>query len=424
MDNLALIDSFAEFKEEKNIDRITLMAILEEALKTVLRKKYGSDDNFDIIVNPDKGDLEIWHNREVVADGEVEDESAEISLSDARQIEEDFEVGEEVSEPVLISDLGRRAVLTLRQTLMGKIAEHDNANLYEKFKDLEGELVNGEVHHIRRSHVIVVDDEQNEMVLPKDQQIPADFYRKGENIRAVVHEVNLRGSKPQIVLSRTSPVFLERLFEQEIPEIYDGLITIKKVVRLPGEKSKVAVESYDDRIDPVGACVGMRGSRIHTIVRELKNENIDVINYTTNEQLMVQRALSPAHISRMEINEEDNHISVFVTADEVSKAIGKGGYNVRLASKLLGREIDIFRDAAHEEDVELREFSDVFDDWVINAFVKIGLDTAKAILEQDVADLVSRTDLEEETVLAVVKILRAELDEEEYENNDIKSEEE
>ncbi|MXV37449.1 transcription termination/antitermination protein NusA [Flavobacteriaceae bacterium Ap0902] len=423
MDNLALIDSFAEFKDEKNIDRITLMAILEEALKTVLRKKYGSDDNFDIIVNPDKGDLEIWHNREIVEDGEVEDESAEISLSDARKIEEDFEVGEEVSEPVLISDLGRRAVLTLRQTLMGKIAEHDNANLYEKFKDMEGELVNGEVHHIRRSHVIVVDDEQNEMVLPKEQQIPADFYRKGETIRAVVHEVNLRGTKPQIILSRTSPVFLERLFEQEIPEIFDGLITIKKIVRIPGEKAKVAVESYDDRIDPVGACVGMRGSRIHTIVRELKNENIDVINYTANEQLMVQRALSPAHISRMEIDEEGKQISVFVSSDEVSKAIGKGGYNVRLASKLLGKEIDIFRDVAHEEDVELKEFSDVFDDWVISAFIKIGLDTAKAIIDQDISDLVSRTDLEEETVLAVVKILKAELDDED-DNKESSNEEE
>lgn len=408
MDNQALIESFAEFKEEKNIDRITLMAILEEALKTVLRKKYGSEDHFDIIVNPDKGDLEIWHNRTVVEDGEVEDESAEIALTEARNIEEDFEVGEEVSEPVLISDLGRRAVLALRQTLMGKIMEHDNANIYEKFKDMEGEIVSGEVHHIRRGHVIVIDDEQNEMVLIKEQQIPSDFYRKGETIRAVVHEVSLRGSKPQIMLSRTSPVFLEKLFEHEIPEIFDGLITIKNVVRIPGEKAKVAVESYDDRIDPVGACVGMKGSRIHSIVRELRNENIDVINFTNNEHLMVQRALSPAQISRLEIDEQEKHIAVFVKPEEVSRAIGKGGYNVRLASQLLGKEIDVFRDIPQDEDVELIEFSDEIDEWVIQSFRKIGLDTAKSVLEQDVDDLISRTDLEEETILDVIQILKDE----------------
>lgn len=416
MDNLALIESFAEFKDEKNIDRITLMAILEEALKTVLRKKYGSEDHFDIIVNPDKGDLEIWHNRVVVEDDQVEDETAEISLTEARKIEADFEVGEDVSESVLISDLGRRAVLALRQTLVGKIMEHDNANIYEKFKDMVGEIVSGEVHHIRRGHVIVVDDEQNEMVLTKDQQIPSDFYRKGETIKAVISEVNLRGSKPQIMLSRTSPMFLEKLFEQEIPEIFDGLITIKKVVRIPGEKAKVTVESYDDRVDPVGACVGMKGSRIHSIVRELRNENIDVINYTTNEQLMAQRALSPAQISRMEIDEEENHIAVFVKPEEVSRAIGKGGYNVRLASQLLGKEIDIFRDIPQDEDVELVEFSDEIDEWVINAFKKIGLDTAKAVLEQDVNDLINRTDLEEETILDVIQILKAEFKEESTES--------
>lgn len=408
MDNQALIESFAEFKEEKNIDRITLMAILEEAIKTVLRRKYGSDDHFDIIVNPDKGDLEIWHNRTVVEDEMVEDENAEISLSAARKIEPDFEVGEEVSETVLIKDLGRRAVLALRQTLVGKIMEHDNANIYEKFKDLTGEILSGEVHHIRKSHVIVIDDDQNEMVLPKEQQIPSDFYRKGETLRAVVHEVNLRGNKPQIILSRTSPMFLEKLFEQEIPEIFDGLITIKKVVRIPGEKAKVAVESYDDRVDPVGACVGMKGSRIHSIVRELRNENIDVINHTNNEQLLVQRALSPAHINRMEIDEEENHIAVFVRPEEVSKAIGKAGYNVRLASKLIGKEIDIFRDVPQDEDVELTEFDDAIEDWVIEAFKKIGLDTAKSVLEQDVDDLVKRTDLEEETVVAVIEILKNE----------------
>lgn len=408
MDNQALIESFAEFKEEKNIDRITLMAILEEAIKTVLRRKYGSDDHFDIIVNPDKGDLEIWHNRTVVEDEMVEDENAEISLSAARKIEPDFEVGEEVSETVLIKDLGRRAVLALRQTLVGKIMEHDNANVYEKFKDLTGEILSGEVHHIRKSHVIVIDDDQNEMVLPKEQQIPSDFYRKGETLRAVVHEVNLRGNKPQIILSRTSPMFLEKLFEQEIPEIFDGLITIKKVVRIPGEKAKVAVESYDDRVDPVGACVGMKGSRIHSIVRELRNENIDVINYTNNEELLIQRALSPAHISRMEIDENENHVVVFVRPEEVSKAIGKAGFNVRLASKLIGKEIDIFRDVPQDEDVELTEFDDAIEDWVIEAFKKIGLDTAKSVLEQDVDDLVKRTDLEEETVVAVIEILKNE----------------
>ena len=408
MDNHALIESFIEFKDEKNIDRITLMAILEEALKTVLRKKYGSEDHFDIIVNPDKGDLEIWHNRIVVEDDELEDESAEISLTDARKIEEDFEVGEEVSEPVLIKDLGRRAVLALRQTLVGKIMEHDNANIYEKFKDMEGEIVSGEVHHIRRAHVIVIDDDQNEMVLTKDQQIPSDFFRKGDTIRAVVNEVVLKGSKPQIMLSRTSPVFLEKLFESEIPEIFDGLITIKKVVRIPGEKAKVAVESYDDRIDPVGACVGMKGSRIHSIVRELRNENIDVINYTANEHLMIQRALSPAHISRLEIDQEENHIAVFVKPDEVSRAIGKGGYNVRLASQMLGKEIDIFRDIAEDEDVMLTEFDDEIDNWVIDTFKKIGLDTAKAVLEQDIDELNNRTDLEEETILDVLSILKRE----------------
>ncbi|MBV7441248.1 transcription termination factor NusA [Weeksellaceae bacterium TAE3-ERU29] len=408
MDNQALIESFAEFKDEKNIDRITLMAILEDSLKVVLRRKYGSDDNFDIIVNPDKGDLEIWHNRVVVEDDELEDDSAEISLTDARKIEEDFEVGEEVSEEVKIADLGRRAVLSLSQHLKSKIAEHDNANIYEKFKELEGEIVNGEVHHIRKSHVIIIDDDQNEMVLPKEQQIPSDFFRKGETIRGVVHEVVLKGNKPQIIVSRTSPAFMERLFEQEIPEIFDGLITIKKVARIPGEKAKVAVESYDDRIDPVGACVGMRGSRIHTIVRELRNENIDVINYTSNLELYVQRALAPAKINRVEIDSEKNHVSVFVDADEVSKAIGSRGSNVRLATKLVDMEIDIFRDIPQDEDIELNEFDDEIEEFVINEFKKIGLDTAKSILEQDVQDLIERVDLEEETILNVIEVLKEE----------------
>jgi len=410
MDNLALIESFGDFKDDKNIDRITLMAILEETLKTVLKKKYGTDDNFDIIVNPDKGDLEIWHNRIVVEDGFSEDDATDIELSEARKIEPDFEVGEEVSEKIPIEALGRRAILTLRQTLVSKVMEHDNSNLYEKFKGLIGEVVSGEIHYVRHKQVIIMDDEQNEMILPKENQIPSDFFRKGDTLRAVVDDVKLRGAKPQIILSRTSPKFLEKLFEQEIPEILDGLITIKSVVRMPGDKAKVAVESYDDRIDPVGACVGMKGSRIHSIVRELRNENIDVINYTNNLSLYIQRALSPAKISNIEINEEKNKALVHVNAEEVSKAIGKGGYNVRLASKLVGMEIDIFREGAQDEDVELREFSDEIDSWVIDAFSAIGLDTAKSILEQDVDDLIKRTDLEEETILDVIRILKEEFE--------------
>ena len=410
MDNIALIESFGDFKDEKNIDRITLMAILEESLQAVLRRKYGSDDNFDIIVNPDKGDLEIWHNRIVVEDGMVEDDSAEIALSEARKIEPDFEVGEEVSESVAIEDLGRRAILALRQNLVAKVMEHDNANLYQRFKEMEGEIVTGEVHHIRKSHVIVMDDDQNEMILPRENQIPSDFFRKGESVRAVVDEVKLKGIKPQIILSRTSNKFLERLFEQEIPEIFDGIITIKGVARIPGEKAKVAVESYDDRIDPVGACVGMRGSRIHSIVRELKNENIDVINYTNNLHLYITRALSPAKINRMEIDEEEGKVAVYVRPEEVSKAIGRGGHNVRLAGKLLNMEIDIFRDIPQDEDVELAEFHDEIDEWVIQAFQKIGLDTARSVLEQDFDDLVLRTDLEEETIMDVIRILKEELE--------------
>lgn len=410
MDSTALIESFSDFKDEKNIDRITLMAILKESLQSVLRRKYGSDENFNIIVNPDKGDLEIWHNRTVVEDGMVEDESAEIELTAARKIEDDYEVGEDVSELVALEDLGRRAILSLRQNLVAKVMEHDNANLYERFKDMEGEIVSGEVHHIRQKHIIVMDDDQNEMILPKENQIPSDFFHKGESIRAVVDEVRLKGMKPQIILSRTSPKFLEKLFEQEIPEIFDGLITIKGAVRIPGEKAKVAVESYDDRIDPVGACVGMKGSRIHSIVRELKNENIDVINFTNNLQLYVTRALSPAKISRMEIDEDEHRITVYVKPDEVSKAIGKGGHNVRLAGRLVGMEIDIFRDIPQDEDVELSEFSDEIDQWVIETFQKIGLDTARSVLEVEMEDLIKRTDLEEETIEEVIQILKKELE--------------
>ncbi len=409
MENIALIESFSEFKDDKLIDRVTLMAILEDVFRSALKKKYGEDDNFDIIVNPDKGDLEIWRNRIVVADGEVEDPNQEISLAQARKIEPDFEVGEDVSEEVKLMDLGRRSILALRQNLIAKIHEHDNTNIYKQFKELEGEIYTAEVHHIRHRAIILLDDEGNEIILPKDRQIPSDFFRKGENVRGIIESVELKGSKPQIIMSRTAPVFLEKLFEQEIPEVFDGLITVKKVVRIPGEKAKVAVDSYDDRIDPVGACVGMKGSRIHSIVRELGNENIDVINYTSNDQLFITRALSPAKIVSIKLNEETKHAEVILKPEEVSKAIGRGGHNIRLAGQLTGYEIDVFRDGG-EEDVELTEFSDEIEDWVIAEFAKIGLDTAKSILEQDVNDLVRRTDLEEETVLQVIQVLRNEFE--------------
>ena len=410
MENIALIESFSEFKDDKLIDRVTLMAILEEVFRNALKKKYGEDDNFDIIVNPDKGDLEIWRNRVVVADGEVEDPNQEISLSEARKIEPDFEVGEDVSEEVKLIDLGRRAILALRQNLISKIHEHDNTNIYKNFKELEGEIYTAEVHHIRHRAIILLDDEGNEIVLPKDRQIPSDFFRKGENVRGIIESVELKGNKPTIIMSRTAPGFLEKLFEQEIPEVFDGLITIKKVVRVPGEKAKVAVDSYDDRIDPVGACVGMKGSRIHSIVRELGNENIDVINYTNNEQLFITRALSPAKITSIKMDEENKTAEVMLRPEEVSKAIGRGGHNIRLAGQLTGYEIDVFREGV-EEDVELREFADEIEDWVIQEFAKIGLDTAKSILEQDVNDLVRRTDLEEETIRAVIQVLREEFEE-------------
>lgn len=410
MENIALIESFSEFKDDKLIDRVTLMAILEDVFRSALKKKYGEDDNFDIIVNPDKGDLEIWRNRVVVADGEVEDPNQEISLSEARKIEPDFEVGEDVSEEVKLIDLGRRSILALRQNLIAKIHEHDNTNIYKHFKDLEGEIYTAEVHHIRHRAIILLDDDGNEIILPKERQIPSDFFRKGENVRGIIESVELKGSKPQIIMSRTSPVFLEKLFEQEIPEVFDGLITVKKVVRIPGEKAKVAVDSYDDRIDPVGACVGMKGSRIHSIVRELGNENIDVINYTSNDQLFITRALSPAKITSIKLDEENKRAEVMLRPEEVSKAIGRGGHNIRLAGQLTGYEIDVFRDGG-EEDVELREFADEIEDWVIAEFAKIGLDTAKSILEQDVDDLVRRTDLEEETIREVIQVLRDEFEE-------------
>ncbi|MFV0566644.1 MAG: transcription termination factor NusA [Flavobacteriaceae bacterium] len=410
MENIALIESFSEFKDDKSIDRVTLMAILEDVFRSALKKKYGDDDNFDIIVNPDKGDLEIWRNRIVVADDEVEDPNQEISLTEARKIEPDFEVGEDVSEEVKLIDLGRRAILALRQNLIAKIHEHDNTIIYKQFKDLIGEIYTAEVHHIRHKAVILLDDEGNEIVLPKDKQIPSDFFRKGDNVRGVVDSVDLKGTKPTIILSRTSPVFLEKLFEQEIPEVFDGLITVKNVVRIPGEKAKVAVDSYDDRIDPVGACVGMKGSRIHGIVRELGNENIDVINYTNNTQLFITRALSPARVTSVKLDEENKRAEVILKPEEVSKAIGRGGHNIRLAGQLTGYEIDVFREGA-EEDVELSEFSDEIDGWIIDELSKVGLDTAKSVLERDVDDLVKRTDLEEETIKEVIRILREEFEE-------------
>ena len=409
MENLALIESFSEFKDDKFIDRVTLMAILEEVFRAALKRKFGSDDNFDIIINPDKGDLEIWRNRVVVPDGEVEEPNEEIELSAARKIEPDFEIGEDVSEEVKLIDLGRRAILALRQNLIAKIHEHDNTTIYKQFKDLEGEIYTAEVHHIRHKAIILLDDEGNEILLPKEKQIPSDFFRKGDNVRGIIESVELRGNKPLIIMSRTSPVFLEQLFHQEIPEVFDGLITIKKAVRIPGEKAKVAVDSYDDRIDPVGACVGMKGSRIHGIVRELGNENIDVINWTNNPQLMVTRALSPARVTQVKLDDENMTAQVYLKPEEVSKAIGRGGHNIRLAGQLTGYEIDVYREGV-EEDVELTEFSDEIDEWVIQEFRKIGLDTARAVLEQDVQDLMKRTDLEEETILDVVRILKEEFE--------------
>ncbi len=410
MENIALIDSFSEFKDDKLIDRVTLMAILEDVLRNALKKKYGDDDNFDIIINPDKGDLEIWRNRIVVADGEVEEPNQEIELSEARKIEPDFEVGEDVAEAVKLIDLGRRSILALRQNLISKIHEHDNTNIYKQFKDLIGEIYTAEVHHIRHRAIILLDDDGNEIIMPKEKQIPSDFFRKGENVRGIIESVELKGNKPTIIMSRTAPVFLEKLFEQEIPEVFDGLITIKHVVRIPGEKAKVAVDSYDDRIDPVGACVGMKGSRIHSIVRELGNENIDVINYTSNLQLFITRALSPARVTSVKLNEETKRAEVLLKPEEVSKAIGRGGHNIRLAGQLTGYEIDVFREGA-EEDVELSEFSDEIEAWVIAEFSKAGLDTAKSILEKDVEDLVKRTDLEEETIIDVLRILKEEFEE-------------
>jgi len=408
---LNLLESFAEFKEFKNVDKETLMAILEEVFRNMIIKKYGSDENFDIIINPEKGDLEIWRNREIVEDGEVEDENVEVSLSEALKVEDDFEVGEELSEEIKLESFGRRNVLSLRQNLAGRILDMEKDALYAKYKERVGEVVTAEVYQIWKREMLLVDDEDNEVVMPREHQIPGDFFKKGDTVKAVVAAVELRNNTPRIILSRTAPEFLERLFEMEVPEIYDGLITIKKIVRAPGERAKVAVESYDDRVDPVGACVGMKGSRIHSIVRELRNENIDVINFTENEELLVQRALSPAKVTSMALHSETGKAEVYLKPDQVSLAIGKGGNNIKLAGLLTGYDIDVYReDDEVSEDVELKEFADEIDEWILAEFTKIGCDTARSVLNLEEEDLVKRTDLEAETIREVISILKAELD--------------
>lgn len=412
MDNLNLIETFAEFKELKSIDRPTMMSVLEDVFRNMLIKMYGSDDNYDIIINIDKGDFEIWRNREVVENGEVEDPNRQISLTEAKKIDDDYEVGEEVTDEVKLQHFGRRAILALRQNLTSRILELEKNNLYSKYRDRIGDIITGEVYQVWKKEILVLDDEGNELLLPKTEQIPTDFFRKGDSIRAVVIKVEMKNNTPVIVLSRTSPVFLERLFELEVPEIFDGLITIKKIVRIPGERAKVAVESYDERIDPVGACVGMKGSRIHGIVRELRNENIDVINFTNNIQLFITRALSPAKITAIKLDETNKRAEVYLMPNEVSLAIGKSGYNIKLASQLTGYEIDVFRENANEdeEDVNLDEFSDEIDAWIIDTLKGIGCDTAKSVIEIPFSELVRRTDLEEETIKEVVRILKAEFE--------------
>ena len=415
-EHVNLIDTFAEFKESKSIDRETLMHILDDVFRAALLKKYGPDAQFDIIVNVDRGDLEIQHTREIVEDGAVEDEGNQIALSDAIKIEPDFEIGEEVVENIHLTDFARREILAIRQNLSSKIMEYEKDVIYKKYEHRIGELITGEVNQVWRKEILVLDEDHVELVLPKSEQIPADKYKKGDSLTAVVLRVEVQSSTPRIIISRTSPVFLERLMETEIPEIYDGLITIRNVVRAPGERAKVLVESGDDRIDPVGACVGMKGSRIHSIVRELRNENIDIINYTSNKELLIKRALSPAEISSIVLDDENKMANVYMKADQVSYAIGKGGYNIKLASKISGYEIDVFRDDVdQEEDVPLTEFADEFDQWVIDAFINIGCDTAKSVLALDRDELIKRTDLEEETVDAMIAAVKEEL--EEYEGD-------
>ena len=411
MNAIELIDSFSEFKEIKNIDRVTMMRIVEDVFRSTLKRKYGSDENVDVIINPDKGDLEIWLSREIVKDEDFEDEGTQIKYSEALKIEPDFEIGEEVSQEIKVEDFGRRSILSLRQNLAAKVMELEKDSIYQKYKERVGDIINGEVYQIWKREILILDDDGNELILPKSEQIPSDYFRKGDTTRAVVAKVDLRNNNPVVILSRTAPEFLARLFEQEVPEVFDGLITIKKIVRNPGERAKVAVESYDDRIDPVGACVGMNGSRIHGIVRELRNENIDVIPWTSNMQLLIQRSLNPAKITNMSINEEESRVEVFLKPDEVSKAIGKGGHNIKLASKLTGYEIDVYREGAEDiDDVDLDEFADEIESWIIDELKAIGCDSAKSVLEIGKEDLVKRTDLEEETIDEIVKILTSEFD--------------
>jgi transcription termination/antitermination protein NusA len=409
---LGLVESFAEFKEFKNIDRATMMAVMEDVFRSMLRKKYGDDSNFDIIINTDQGDLEIYRNRKIVDMDEVEDQNHDINIEDALKLEDDYEIGEDAIEEIKLLDFGRRAILAARQTLLSRILELEKDELFKKYKDRVGEIVTGEVYQIWKRELMVLDDEGNELILPKTEMIGRDFFKKGDSVRAVVLRVEMQNNNPRIILSRTAPIFLERLFELEVPEILDGLITIKNVVREPGERAKVAVESYDDRIDPVGACVGMKGSRIHGIVRELRNENIDVINFTTNTQLYIQRALSPAKVSNTSLDEDEKRADVYLPSDQVSLAIGKGGFNIKLAGRLVGYNIDVYREniEADDVDVDLDEFTDEIDEWIIDELKAIGLDTAKSVLDMDVDDLVRRTELEVETIAEIKKIFEAEFE--------------
>ena len=410
MDNLNLISNFAEFKELKNIDKSTMIGVLEDVFRHTLQKQYETDENFDVIINPEKGDLEIWRTRTVVEDGEVENPQAQIAISEMKTLDDSYEVGDEYTDEIKLESFGRRAVLSLRQNLASRILDLEKASLYEKYSEKVGEIVTGEVYQVWKKEVLILDDDENELILPKPEQIPNDFYRKGDTIKAIVKSVEMNNNQPRIILSRTAPQFLERLFEQEVPEIFDGLITIKKIVRIPGERAKVAVESYDERIDPVGACVGMKGSRIYGIVKELRNENIDVVNFTTNPQLMIQRALNPAKISSITIDEEKQTASVYLKPDQVSLAIGKGGLNIRLSKMLTGYDIDVYREV-EEEDVALTEFADEIDGWVIDALKAAGCDTAKSVLELSVEEIAARADLELEQAQKVVEVLKAEFEE-------------
>ena len=409
MDNLNLISNFAEFKELKNIDKSTMIGVLEDVFRHALQKQYDTDENFDVIINPEKGDLEIWRNRTIVADGEVENPNMQISVSEAKQIDPTYEVGDEYADEIKLNSFGRRTVLSLRQNLASRILDLEKANLYEKYSEKVGEIIAGEVYQVWKKEILVLDDENNELLLPKSEQIPSDFFRKGDTIRAIVSRVEMINGTPKIILSRTANEFLERLFEQEVPEIYDGLITIKKIVRIPGERAKVAVESYDERIDPVGACVGVKGSRIYSIVKELRNENIDIVNYTANTQLMIQRALNPAKISSITIDEATKVASVYLQPDQVSLAIGKGGLNIRLAAMLTGYSVDVFREI-EEEDVDLNEFADEIEPWIIESLKGIGCDTAKSVIALPIDEIARRADLEEDTAKEVVAILRAEFE--------------